>query len=88
MSSVEFIEWIAYYRLEPWGYEADNWRAGMIASVIANANRKKGKKAYKPTDFMPEEPPDRPRSRAIDDTVLRAKLDGVMAAWGGTRATE
>lgn len=29
-------------------------RAGIIASTIANVNRGKGKKAYKPEDFMPK----------------------------------
>ena len=29
-------------------------RAGIVASTIANANRKKGTKAFKPSDFMPK----------------------------------
>lgn len=35
ISSEEFTEWVEYYKVEPWGYEADNWRAAMIASTIA-----------------------------------------------------
>ena len=39
-------------------HEADqewkNFRAGVIASTIANALRSKGSKTYKPEDFMPK----------------------------------
>ena len=34
-----------------WG----DFRAGIIAATIANVNRGKKKKAYKPADFMPKE---------------------------------
>jgi predicted transcriptional regulator len=32
-----------------------DFRAGIIASTIANVNRGKRKKPYKPADFMPKE---------------------------------
>jgi hypothetical protein len=38
--------------LEPFGPSEDNWRAGMVASVIANVNRGKGTKAMTAEDFM------------------------------------
>lgn len=87
MSSAEFTEWAAFYGLEPWGWEADNWRAGMIASVVANTVRdsKKRRKPFQPADFMPKERPDAPHRRAIDQDSLRAKLDSVMLAWGGRK---
>lgn len=55
ISSRELSEWMAYYQLEPWGTEQDDWRAGMIAATIANVNRdpKKRRKPYEPSDFMP-----------------------------------
>lgn len=55
VSSAELTEWMAFYRLEPWGSEADDWRAGMVASVVANVNRdtKQHRRAYQPADFMP-----------------------------------
>lgn len=34
--------------------EASDFRAGVIASTTANCHRKKGKKAFKPKDFMPD----------------------------------
>jgi len=57
MSSVEFAEWLAFQRLEgPLGPERDDWRAAMIASVVANANRdrKRSARAYEPRDFIPD----------------------------------
>jgi hypothetical protein len=56
LSSAQIAEWMAYYRLEPFG-EGVRWlRAGTIASVIANVFRGKGSRVLKPSDFMPEEP--------------------------------
>jgi len=42
-------EWLAYFELEPFGEDQDEWRAGMIASTTANLF---SKKQYKPQDFM------------------------------------
>ena len=55
MSSRELTEWMAFFSLEPWGTEVEDWRAGLIAATIANANRdpKKRRKLYEPQDFMP-----------------------------------
>lgn len=44
-----------FAELEPLGSPAAFWRAGMIASTLANVHRtKKAQKAYKPEDFMPQ----------------------------------
>jgi hypothetical protein len=53
ISSLQFAEWMAYSGLEPWGEERDDLRMGIIASTIANVNRGKNTKPFKPTDFMP-----------------------------------
>lgn len=47
---------MAFYSLEPWGTEVEDLRAGIVASVVANANRdpKKQRKPFKPQDFMPQ----------------------------------
>jgi len=52
LSARQWAEWEAYALLEPFGPGQDNWRAGMVASVIANVNRGKGARAFKPDDFM------------------------------------
>lgn len=55
MSSVEFAEWQAFERLEgELGPARDDWRAAMIAAVIANVNKDKGRKAFEPGDFIPD----------------------------------
>ena len=56
MSSSLLNEWFAFFRLEPFGTDMENHRTGVVASVVANANRnpKKKPEAYKPSDFFPK----------------------------------
>lgn len=56
MPARELDEWQAYARIEPFGEEREDLRMGTIASTIANTafGRKKGSKAFKPSDFFPE----------------------------------
>lgn len=64
ISAEELTEWMALYRLEPWGEERGDMRAALIASIIANVNRdpKKRPQPYELKDFMlkfePDPPPD------------------------------
>ncbi len=53
-SSHELTEWMAYLSLEPVGEERADLRSGIVASVVANANRKKGTRPFKAEDFMPK----------------------------------
>ena len=43
------MHWQAYYALEPFGQERDNFHAGIIASTVANCH---SKKAWSAKDFM------------------------------------
>lgn len=53
MSAREFVEWQAYYALEPFGAERDAAHAGVIASAIGNfSGLRKSQTALKPSDFM------------------------------------
>lgn len=54
MSSADITEAMAYLSKNPHGEHRADLRAGIIASVIANVNRNKNTKAYKPEDFMPD----------------------------------
>ena len=59
IDSSELTEWAAFYSLEPFGDFRSDMQAGIIASTIANCNRSKHSKTFKPIDFMPlvkEEP--------------------------------
>lgn len=81
VSAPEFTEWMAYAELEPFGPDAEAWRAGVIASTIANVyrDRKKRSKAYTPQDFMPEEPTT-PAERA---RTLTERIGSAMMSLGG-----
>lgn len=85
MSSREFAEWMAFYVLEPWGWDMENWRSGLVASTFANAyrNPKKHKKPFDVEDFMPKEVEAKPRGVPVEADVLRAKLNMAMMAFGG-----
>lgn len=47
-------EWQAFYNLELRGEDRADWRAGLIASMIANVNRGKNTDPYSPSDFIPK----------------------------------
>lgn len=51
-----------------------DWRAAMVASVIANVNRPKGRRAYKVSDFMPREK----RRQSWQDQLKQVELLNAM----------
>lgn len=55
MSSAEFMDWCAFYEIEPWGYDAANWRMGVVAATVANYSGNT-KKPLKVSDFLPRAP--------------------------------
>ena len=67
MSGVELLEWMAYYKIEPWGEKRADMRAGVIASTIANIFRKKGRKPFKPVDFMLQFEKPKKRKQTADE---------------------
>lgn len=63
IDSAEFGEWVAFYSIEPFGDRTADFRAGVLASTVANVNRGKDTPAFRPLDFIPwaQEPkPDTP----------------------------
>ena len=52
MSSDEYSSWIQYSEYEPFGDIRNNIHTGMIVSMIANVNRKRGTRPYSFKDFM------------------------------------
>lgn len=79
ITSVQFAEWMAYSRLEPWGQDRDDLRMGIVASTIANVNRGKNQKPFKPDDFIPDFEPET-EEQAAERLIAKA-----MAALGGGR---
>lgn len=49
----ELVTWYAFYQLEPWGSERDDYRAALTASVMLNMNKRPGAKDLNPHDFYP-----------------------------------
>ena len=77
ISSTQFAEWIAYARIEPWGEERDDLRMGIIASTLANIHKPKGRKPYKPQDFMPD------FEQMTEEQQAARMLTKMRAAFGG-----
>lgn len=55
ISSAQLTEWMAFSQLEPFGFKSDMYGHAITASTVANVNRRKGKKAFSPNDFVPAE---------------------------------
>ena len=55
ISSRELSEWLAFYKVEPFGEKRADLRAAVVAAAVANTARdpKKRKKPFTPADFMP-----------------------------------
>ena len=52
ISSRELTEWGVFYGLEPFGEHRADLRAGVVAATVANVNRDKKQKPYKPEQFL------------------------------------
>jgi hypothetical protein len=54
ISSEQFLEWMQYDTIEPFGEWRDDWRSAEIVTMIANVNRdsKKKREPYRTTDFL------------------------------------
>lgn len=62
ISSKELTEWMAFYNIEPFGYEANLVGHSIVASAVANTTRTKASdKVWKPQDFMPTKQDDKPK---------------------------
>jgi len=53
LTSEELTEWMIYDSMEPIGQHRLDYGFGIIAALLANVNRKKGGKPFRPIDFMP-----------------------------------
>lgn len=70
---MELTEWMAYYQLEPFGTDVDMLGHAITAATVANVNRPKGKKAFKPDDFMPDFEKAN-RTQTVDEMVAFAEM--------------
>lgn len=72
MSNITLGYWMALYRIDPWGEERGDFRAGIIASAVANwagKTMREGAKPVTPADYMPYQ---RAETRQRDADVARS----------------
>jgi Protein of unknown function (DUF4035) len=85
MDREEYLNWQAYFALDPFGEERADYRAGIIAATIANVHRAKGQKAFTPPDFMPRFGGERTRgARPQTPAQMLAVFRMFTRAAGGT----
>lgn len=56
MPASEFLEWMEYERVEPFGSWRDNYHAALSASILANVHRKPGTPPVPLSDFFYTDP--------------------------------
>ena len=54
MSSHEFAEWMAFYKLQPFGEVRSDLRMALMMAQMANIFRGKDSKEFTAKDFMPD----------------------------------
>jgi len=57
VSASEFVHWQAFYGLEPWGGEIDDYRAGLAPAIYVNSHAGKDAQPMSPLDFYPHHRP-------------------------------
>jgi hypothetical protein len=51
LTSSELTDWIAYYNIDPFGSEREDYRMGSICATVLNSQRTKGR-VFQPSDFI------------------------------------
>lgn len=77
VTDAQLRDWMTFFAMEPWGFEADWYRTGTIAAMVGNAapGRRSGSKPFSPSDFVPRMKPtklDRPMGSDEIRTAFRA----------------
>lgn len=53
ISMDQFLSWLDFYNIEPWGFDTENYRTGLISACIYNSVRgNKEDKVWTPEDFF------------------------------------
>lgn len=80
ISSKELTEWMAFYRLEPFGSDTQYLGPAINTAMLANIHKKKGAKSAEVGDFMPDFR--RKERQSIDEMI--GLVAAYNAAFGGT----
>lgn len=75
MSAEEFDSWMEFYAGEPWGYDIETLRMGILAAEIHNSSGH-AKRAAQPRNFFPKV---RGREAPKDAAYWQATKDGWRA---------
>jgi hypothetical protein len=90
LSARELREWIAFSEIEPFGSEAEFWRAGIVAATIANTARDRERKPdpFTARDFMPrlDDPPAIAEADQADQAP--ALFDQMLVTFAGRIVTD
>jgi len=73
MTGREFIKWLAFYEMEPFGSVRDNIHSGQVASLLYNINRRKNAQPLNPSDFILKD------RESKQDESTHAFLSGIRA---------
>lgn len=65
---------MAYYRLEPWGSQADDERFGNIAATVWNVNLGRGGKPRSAKDYALCEQPPKPRQSVEEQKAIARQI--------------
>ena len=77
MPASELMEWMEYERIEPFGAWRDNWHAALLASIMANANRKANSPPISMAEFFYTDPETaRDRQEAAVLQFFEGKVNG------------
>ncbi len=80
VSAQELTEWMAFYRLEPFGSEANYLGHAITSATVMNSQRTKKSKVFKPETFMPDF--ERVTEEQTTDEMI-AFAEMMTAAFGG-----
>lgn len=89
ISSREFVEWRAFFSLEPFGSQVEDLRNGVLAALMVNLwGKKEGEESAKPDDFLfvplePEEVDEEAKELSLEDKLVAAFRNLGMRDSGG-----
>ena len=76
IDSAEFAEWIAFNNIELFTVNRVENMVAIVATILANVNRKKGAAPHSPEDFIPQYEVKKKQTGKTLETKLRAILHG------------
>ena len=84
MSSMEFVEWQAFFSLAPFGDDRADIRSAMICKTLADVNTPKGQTRMRLADFMPRFGPPEVQS----PEAMLSQAEQANAIFGGVDLRE